>query len=187
MNRPLGRLGAAATLGQHCPQMTQRRCTLCTPRICQIIWHHCPLPPMLPVFGICIIPLSLPLLHASLPSLSSYLAYYWIGQSKHDWFLCLSAFHRRMMEWWNNTVKHEFSFKQEPMKSKHLDWWQHNIYKMLRKILSAKSLSKSYFTPTAYEGSAFPWVGTSWIETPLCVFSDRFVDLDENWKHLSNK
>ena len=24
---PLGRLGAAATLGQHCPQMTQRRCT----------------------------------------------------------------------------------------------------------------------------------------------------------------
>ena len=23
---PLGRLGAAATLGQHCPQMTQRRC-----------------------------------------------------------------------------------------------------------------------------------------------------------------
>ena len=23
----LGRLGAAATLGQHCPQMTQRRCT----------------------------------------------------------------------------------------------------------------------------------------------------------------
>ena len=28
MNRPLGRLGAAATLGQHCPQMTQRRCTV---------------------------------------------------------------------------------------------------------------------------------------------------------------
>ena len=28
MNRPLGRLGAAATLGQHCPQMTQRRCTI---------------------------------------------------------------------------------------------------------------------------------------------------------------
>ena len=26
MNRPLGRLGAAATLGQHCPQMTQIRC-----------------------------------------------------------------------------------------------------------------------------------------------------------------
>ena len=26
MNRPLGRLGAAATLGQHCPQMTQRHC-----------------------------------------------------------------------------------------------------------------------------------------------------------------
>ena len=25
---PLGRLGAAATLGQHCPQMTQRRCTI---------------------------------------------------------------------------------------------------------------------------------------------------------------
>ena len=25
---PLGRLGADATLGQHCPQMTQRRCTL---------------------------------------------------------------------------------------------------------------------------------------------------------------
>ena len=25
---PLGRLGAAATLGQHCPQMTQRRCKL---------------------------------------------------------------------------------------------------------------------------------------------------------------
>ena len=24
---PLGRLGAATTLGQHCPQMTQRRCT----------------------------------------------------------------------------------------------------------------------------------------------------------------
>ena len=24
---PLGSLGAAATLGQHCPQMTQRRCT----------------------------------------------------------------------------------------------------------------------------------------------------------------
>ena len=24
---PLGRLGAAATLGQHCPQMTQRRCS----------------------------------------------------------------------------------------------------------------------------------------------------------------
>ena len=24
---PLGRLGAAATLGQHCPQMTRRRCT----------------------------------------------------------------------------------------------------------------------------------------------------------------
>ena len=24
---PLGRLGAAAPLGQHCPQMTQRRCT----------------------------------------------------------------------------------------------------------------------------------------------------------------
>ena len=24
---PLGRLGAVATLGQHCPQMTQRRCT----------------------------------------------------------------------------------------------------------------------------------------------------------------
>ena len=23
---PLGRLGVAATLGQHCPQMTQRRC-----------------------------------------------------------------------------------------------------------------------------------------------------------------
>ena len=23
---PLGRLGAAATLGQHCPQMTQRGC-----------------------------------------------------------------------------------------------------------------------------------------------------------------
>ena len=23
---PLGRLGAAATLGQHCPRMTQRRC-----------------------------------------------------------------------------------------------------------------------------------------------------------------
>ena len=70
-----------------------------------------------------IIPLpSPPRVHASLPSLSSYLAYYWIGQSKHDWFLCLSAFHRRMMEWWNNTVKHEFSFKQEPMKSKHLDW-----------------------------------------------------------------
>ena len=23
---PLGRLGAAVTLGQHCPQMTQRRC-----------------------------------------------------------------------------------------------------------------------------------------------------------------
>ena len=28
MNWPLGRLGAAATLGQHCPQMTQRRCTI---------------------------------------------------------------------------------------------------------------------------------------------------------------
>ena len=26
MNRPLGRLEAAATSGQHCPQMTQRRC-----------------------------------------------------------------------------------------------------------------------------------------------------------------
>ena len=26
MIRPLGRLGAAATLGQQCPQMTQRRC-----------------------------------------------------------------------------------------------------------------------------------------------------------------
>ena len=25
---PLGKLGAAATLGQHCPQMAQRRCTL---------------------------------------------------------------------------------------------------------------------------------------------------------------
>ena len=25
---PLGRLGAAATLWQHCPQMTQRRCNL---------------------------------------------------------------------------------------------------------------------------------------------------------------
>ena len=25
---PLGRLGAAATLGQHCPQMTLRRCTV---------------------------------------------------------------------------------------------------------------------------------------------------------------
>ena len=25
---PLGRLGAAATLGQHCPQMTQRRCMI---------------------------------------------------------------------------------------------------------------------------------------------------------------
>ena len=25
---PLGRLGAAATLGQHCPQMTQRRCNM---------------------------------------------------------------------------------------------------------------------------------------------------------------
>ena len=24
---PLGRLGAAASLGQHCPQMTQSRCT----------------------------------------------------------------------------------------------------------------------------------------------------------------
>ena len=27
---PLGRLGAAATNGQHCPQMTQRRC-ICSP------------------------------------------------------------------------------------------------------------------------------------------------------------
>ena len=47
---PLGRLGAAATLGQHCPQMTQRRCRknygCCSPlwQIFYLSWPFVPFP-----------------------------------------------------------------------------------------------------------------------------------------------